>query len=255
LIEVRVKVCGLTEVDNALACARAGADWIGLNFHPSSPRSISVDRGADIVRALQGVAEPVGLFVNRPIPEVVEVAARIGLRTVQLHGDESPEYLRELEPITASRGLKILRAFRLSDPASVDRMIAFLDRAEELGCPPYAILVDALVPGQAGGTGRSIPLEILDRLPDHPRLILAGGLDSSNVADRVALVRPWMVDVASGVESSPGVKDVGKVSAFVVAVKEGAARERTSSKSAPVDPDAEASLPPLSSWEREPEKI
>jgi phosphoribosylanthranilate isomerase len=248
LIDVLVKVCGLTEVDNALACARAGADWIGLNFHPASPRSISVDRGAQIVSALQGVAEPVGLFVDRPILEVVEVADRIGLRTIQLHGDETPEYLFELRSISASRQLKILRAFRLGDAASVDRMIAHLDRAEELGCAPYGILVDAHVPGQAGGTGRSIPPEILERLPAHPRLILAGGLDPSNVAERVAIVRPWMVDVASGVESSPGVKDLGKVSAFVAAVKEGANREQSSSKGAPSESDA--SLPPLSSWER-----
>ena len=228
MIEVRVKICGLTEVDQALACASAGADWIGLNFHPASPRSISVDRGAEIVAALAGLAEPVGLFVNRPIQEVVEVAAKTGLRTIQFHGDESPEYLRELEPITASRNLKIIRAFRLGDAASVDRMIAYLDRAEELGCSPYGILVDAHVPGQAGGTGRSITREVLDRLLDHPRLILAGGLDPSNVADRVAIVRPWMVDIASGVESSPGVKDLGKVAAFVAAVKAGASRHRTS---------------------------
>jgi phosphoribosylanthranilate isomerase len=216
-VPVLVKVCGLRDVRNALGCAQSGADWIGLNFHPASPRSISVERGAEIADALQGSAEPVGLFVNRPIQEVVEVAASVGLRTIQLHGDESPEYLGELKLIAASRNLKIIRAFRLGDPASVDRMIAYLDRTEELACPPYGILIDAYVPGQAGGTGQSIPPEILDRLPDHPRLILAGGLDPSNVADRVALVRPWMVDVASGVESSPGMKDVAKVAAFVAA--------------------------------------
>ena len=218
MIEVRVKVCGLTEVANALACATVGADWIGLNFHPASPRSISVDRGAEIARALAGKAEPVGLFVDRPIAEVVAIAARVGLRTIQLHGDESPEYLRELTAAFPDPP-QVIRAFRLADVDSVGRMLAFLDRAEDLGCPPFAILVDAHLPGQAGGTGRSIPPEILDRLPDHPRLILAGGLDPWNVAERVALVHPWMVDVASGVESSPGIKDPAKVSAFVARAK------------------------------------
>jgi phosphoribosylanthranilate isomerase len=217
---VKVKVCGLTDVANALACAEAGADWIGLNFHPASPRSISVGRGAEIVEALLalGKGNPVGLFVNRPFHEVVETILYVGsMETIQLHGDEPPEYLLDLKNFKPP--LKAIRAFRLSDAASLGRMIAYLDRADKLGCPPHAILVDAHIPGQAGGTGQSIPPEILDRLPNHPRLILAGGLDPSNVAERVALVRPWMVDVASGVESAPGVKDLAKVSAFVSAAR------------------------------------
>jgi phosphoribosylanthranilate isomerase len=215
---VKVKVCGLTEVVNALACAEAGADWIGLNFHPASPRSISVGRGAEIAEALDGKANPVGLFVDRPFDEVVETIRKIGpMDTIQLHGDEPPEYL--LDCLNFSPTLRVIRAFRLSDVGSVDRMLTYLDRADQLGCPPHAILVDAHVPGRPGGTGRSIPHEILDRLPDHPHLILAGGLTPENVAERMALVRPWMVDVASGVESSPGVKDVAKVSAFVVATR------------------------------------
>jgi phosphoribosylanthranilate isomerase len=214
LIEVRVKVCGLTEVANALACAAAGADWIGLNFHPHSPRSIPLDRGAEIASALSGKAEPVGLFVDRPVGEVVHTSARVGLRTIQLHGIEPPEYLRELADASTGSA-RIVRAFRLSDLDSVDRMLAYLDRADRLGCSPFAILVDAHVPGLAGGTGRLLSGDLLERLPAHPRLILAGGLTPDNVADRVARVRPWMVDVASGVESSPGVKDPSRVSAFV----------------------------------------
>lgn len=217
--EVLVKVCGLTEVGNALACVGAGADWIGLNFHPASPRSITVGRGAEIALALRGLAEPIGLFLDRPPGEVADVAARLDLRAVQFHGDESPEYLLEFAGLVAATGLKVVKAFRLGDAASVDRMVAYLGRAEDFGCPPDAILVDAHVPGQAGGTGRSIPLEVLEQLPGHPRLILAGGLHPANVADRVASVRPWMVDVASGVESSPGVKDVARVVAFVAAAR------------------------------------
>ncbi len=227
---VKVKICGLTEVANARACAEAGADWIGLNFHPASPRSISVERGAEIAAALHGKANPVGLFVNRPFDEVAETILAVGsMDTIQLHGDEPPEYL--LDCAKFKLRLRVVRAFRLSDAASVDRMIAYLARAEQLGCPPHAILVDAHVPGKPGGTGRSIPREILDRLPAHPRLILAGGLTPENVAERVALVRPWMVDVASGVESSPGVKDLARVSDFVAAVIVGASQLRDGERS------------------------
>ncbi len=218
---VKVKVCGLTDVQNALACAQAGADWIGLNFHPASPRSITIERGAQIsALARSTTVQPVGLFVNRPVAEVVEVVHQVKLALVQLHGDETPEYLSELaeawlDPVP----FRVVRAFRLSDLASVDRMAADLDRAERLGCPPYAILVDAHVPGQPGGTGQTIALDLLEQLPPHPRLILAGGLTPENVAGYVERVRPWMVDVASGVESSPGLKDLRKVKAFVEAVK------------------------------------
>jgi phosphoribosylanthranilate isomerase len=222
LIEVRVKICGLTDVANALACASAGADWIGLNFHPASPRSISVDRGAEIVCALndQGIAHPIGLFVNRPVAEVCAISLRVGLRTLQLHGDESAEYLRELSDAWTGQDLpRVVWAFRLAGLASVDQMIANLDRAETLGCSPYAILVDAHVPGQPGGTGRTIATELLEKLPPHPRLIMAGGLTPGNVTDLIRRVRSWMVDVASGVESSPGVKDLAKVTAFFEAIR------------------------------------
>ena len=213
-----VKVCGLTEVANALACAEAGADWIGLNFHPASPRSISGERGAEIAEALLnlGKGNPVGLFVDRPFQDLADTLIDVGfMDTIQLHGDEPPEYLLDC----ARFKLRVVKAFRLSDAASVDRMATYLDRADRLGCPPHAILVDAHVAGQPGGTGHSIAFDILAHLPNHPRLILAGGLTPENVAERVALVRPWMVDVASGVESSPGVKDLAKVAAFVAAIR------------------------------------
>ena len=223
--EVLVKVCGVRSAGQARACALAGADWIGLNFHPGSPRSIDLDRAEGIAEYLRSanVATPVGLFVDRPARDVVEVVERVGLTLVQIHGDEPPEYLEQLVGLAGGPAFQVIRAFRLDGIAAVDRMIVHLDRAERLGCPPFAILVDAHVPGQAGGTGRMLARSILDRLPEHPRLILAGGLDPTNVAERVAFLHPWMVDVASGVESSPGVKDVAKVAAFVAAARRGAA--------------------------------
>jgi phosphoribosylanthranilate isomerase len=212
---LRVKVCGLTTPGDALAAASAGADWIGLNFHPPSPRYVSLETAAGIVSALPATTEAVGVFVDRPPTEVAEVAARVGLRIVQLHGDEPVEDLPRLS------GLTIVRAFRLPDVEAIARMESYLQRAEQLGRAPDAVLVDAYVPGQAGGTGRTIGDDLLDRLPPLPRLILAGGLSPANVAERVARVRPWMVDVAGGVESSPGRKDPALVAAFIAAARAG----------------------------------
>jgi phosphoribosylanthranilate isomerase len=219
-VPVKVKVCGLTQVDNALACAEAGADWIGLNFHPASPRSISVERGAEIASALvdQGKAIPIGLFVNLEFEVMRRIAHQeVGVFTVQLHGDEDVDYLKRCSSYKPC--VQVVRAFRLSDRKSIEAMQAYLDEAKARWCSPHAILVDAHVSGQPGGTGQTIAMDLLDQLPPHPRLILAGGLTPENVAEAVARVRPWMVDVASGVESSPGLKDLTKVAAFVRAAK------------------------------------
>jgi phosphoribosylanthranilate isomerase len=210
---LRVKVCGLTCVADALSCARAGADWLGLNFHPPSPRRVAVETAAEIIKALPEGCEAVGLFVDRPPGEVAATAFALGLRIVQLHGDEPPE------DIVALGHLTVVRAFRLGDEAAVERMADYLERARTLGRSPDAVLVDAYVPGQAGGTGHAIAGYLLDALPLLPRLILAGGLTPENVAGRVARVRPWMVDVASGVESSPGRKDPGRVAQFIRAAR------------------------------------
>jgi phosphoribosylanthranilate isomerase len=211
---VGIKVCGLTSTADALACVSAGADWIGLNFHPSSPRRIDPSLAAEIIASLPPHAEAVGLFVNRPPQDVGALADRLGLGIVQLHGEEPPEDL------VALGHLRIIRAFRLGDAESVVRMTSYLRRADELGRSPDAVLIDAYVAGQAGGTGQSIATDILARVPALSRLILAGGLTAENVAERVARVRPWMVDVASGVESEPGRKDLDRVRAFVRAVEE-----------------------------------
>ena len=212
---VRVKVCGVTNVAAALAIARAGADWIGLNFHPGSPRRVDPAIAAAIVAALPPTTRAVALFVDRPPDEVAAVAARIGARIVQLHGDEPPDDLLALP------GLEVVRAFRLADAAAIGRMIAHIDRAAKLGRAPDAVLVDAYVAGRPGGTGHSIPDDVLGALPRTSRLILAGGLTPENVADRIARVRPWMVDVAGGVESAPGRKDFDRVNAFLRAVRGG----------------------------------
>ena len=208
-----VKVCGVTTVADGLATAAAGADWIGLNFHLGSKRRVSEFEAAAIVAALPPTVEAVGLFVDRPPAEVAAVAARVGLRIVQLHGSEVPEDLLALDH------LQLIRAFRLADASSLAAMESYLRRAESLGRPPDFVLIDAYVSGQPGGTGRTIAVDVLDKLPPLPRLILAGGLTPENVGHRVARVRPWMVDVAGGVEIAPGRKDAGRVAAFVRAAR------------------------------------
>lgn len=213
LPDVRVKICGLTCVEDAIACAESGADWIGLNFHRPSPRCITAEVAAEILSVLPDRVTAVGVFVDRPPAEVAGIADRLGLGVVQLHGQEP------LEDLAALRGLRVIRAFRLRTAEGWSHITDFLSRAEALGHPPEGVLVDAYVPGLPGGTGMVIDHSLLDARPPLPRLILAGGLTAENVGERIARARPWMVDVASGVESSPGRKDTAAVAAFIRAAR------------------------------------
>ncbi len=210
---VRVKICGLTRVNEAVACVRAGADLIGLNFHSGSARVVDLSRAREIIAAIPRPAQAVGLFVNRPADEVARIADQLGLVYLQLHGDEPPEDLRVLDRFS------IIRAFRLGTIADVRAMNRYLERARATGRSPDAVLVDAHVPGRAGGTATLVADDVLAENPPLPHLILAGGLTPENVAERVARAHPWMVDVASGVESSPGRKDPVKVAAFIQAAR------------------------------------
>jgi phosphoribosylanthranilate isomerase len=210
---VGVKICGVTCVDDALACAQAGVDWIGLNFHPSSPRFIPPDRADEILAALPPSLSAVGVFVDRRAAEVADLSHGLGLKIIQLHGNEPPEDLLALSH------LQVIRAFRLK--LASDWMVVndYLRQAGSNGRMPDAVLIDAYVADMPGGTGATVASEVLDAMPPLPRLILAGGLTPENVAAKVARVRPWMVDVAGGVESSPGRKDPAKVAAFVKAAR------------------------------------
>jgi phosphoribosylanthranilate isomerase len=211
-----VKVCGLTVPDEARDCLAAGVDWLGLNFHPPSPRSITVDRARAIVAALDHDPSEVavGLFVDRSPPEVAATCRAVGLVRVQLHGNEPPENLAELAEFF------LIRAFRLRDADSIRAMATHLERAERLGRLPDAVLIDAWSPAAFGGTGAMIDPLLLADLPPIPRLILAGGLTPENVADRSRVAKPWMVDLASGVESSPGRKDLARVRSLLSALRD-----------------------------------
>jgi phosphoribosylanthranilate isomerase len=208
---VWVKICGIRDESTARAVAAAGVSAIGLNFYPASPRCVDVATAARIVSVLPTAVEPIGVFVNATVHHVRDVAAECGLRTLQLHGDEPPELLAEL------REFRLIRAFRVGE-SGLGEVRAELARLQAMQVELLGCLIDARVPGVYGGTGATAPWEVLAaEWPSlgGPPLILAGGLTPQNVAQAIRTCRPWGVDVAGGVESAPGVKDLVQVRAFV----------------------------------------
>ncbi len=210
----RIKICGVTTSDDALAAIDAGADAIGLNFYPRSPRALTAEQAASISATIGGRAIKVGVFVNRPAHEIVKIAAECGLDMVQLHGDEPPAVVSVLAP------LGVLRAFRDSHDLAAAR--AYLDDCAARRALPRMVLFDGAAPGQFGGTGHTADWAALAGgaaamygLP----WVLAGGLHPGNVGAAMAATRPSAVDVASGVESRPGVKCREKMAEFVRAAR------------------------------------
>jgi len=194
---VFVKICGITTEEDALLAVALGADAIGFVFAPSS-RQVAVDRVHDIVRRLPPEVLTVGVFRNELPNRVVEIVQRAGLRAAQLHGDESAEQTREVR----SRVSLVIKAFAAGHPG--------LGRLDEYGSD--AVLIDSSSPG----SGEVFDWSLAEDVPlSGHRVILAGGLDAGNVADAIARVEPWGVDVSSGVEREPGVKDPVKLREFI----------------------------------------
>ena len=215
---IKVKICGITSVEDAVRAAELGADAVGLNFYAGSPRFVSLESAGKIVRALPPFVEPVGIFVNETMERIRETASNLGLRTFQWYGDEPAEF-GQSHAMEQTVPLRVIPAFTVRDEKSLRTIAASLDRYRTLDRFPAAILVDAHVPGSYGGTGQTLPWELLaDFRPGVP-LILAGGLTPDNVADAVRRVRPYAVDVASGVESRPGIKDSEKMRLFIERAK------------------------------------
>ncbi|TMK71750.1 MAG: phosphoribosylanthranilate isomerase [Actinobacteria bacterium] len=199
---MRVKFCGITRTEDALEAARLGAWAIGLNHWPDSPRYCEPDAAVEISAALKRELEVVGVFVNPTLDELAVAAENESLTMLQLHGGEGAAFCREAARRT---GCKIIKAIRVRSRADV--------RAAEAYRTDFHLL-DAHRPAAPGGTGESFDWELLvDRQSDVP-LILAGGLNPDNVDEAVATVRPFAVDVASGVESEPGIKDHELMAAF-----------------------------------------
>jgi phosphoribosylanthranilate isomerase len=206
-----VKICGVTCVADALAAAESGADAVGLNFFARSPRRIDEATARIILDALPASVMPVMLAVNESWDAMLALVERLpGIRRVQAHH-------AELTP--PPRSCSWMAAFAVKDSSSLRGIEEFLGRCRQENALPDALLVDAHVPGSFGGTGQVAPWEVLAGFDPGVPLVLAGGLTPDNVGEAIRRVRPWMVDVASGVESAPGRKDVDKVKRFIDAVR------------------------------------
>ncbi|HEY8091715.1 MAG TPA: phosphoribosylanthranilate isomerase [Polyangiaceae bacterium] len=199
----RVKVCGVMTVAEAVECVALGVDAVGVNLVEGSPRRVGEERAAEIARAVGGRTLVVAVVAGLDVEEARGVVARTGVGCLQLHGDEPASVVEALLP-------HAYKAVRIEGQEDV---------VAAAGMPGEYVLVDAKVRGQLGGTGHVFEWGLVRALARARKLVLAGGLTPENVAEAVRQVRPWCVDVASGVESAPGVKDMGKVRAFVAAAK------------------------------------
>jgi phosphoribosylanthranilate isomerase len=217
----KIKICGVTNAHDAAMAVNAGADGVGINFYPPSPRFVAVDGPHAELFGLQlaGNGVKVGVFVNASVHEMTDTAARAALDCIQLHGDEPADLLAQLPS-----HLSIIKAYRCG-PNGLAPLAEYLDACRQHGRVPNAVLIDAETnaANEYGGTGRVAHWKQISR--DRERLgavplVLAGGLTPDNVADAIAAVRPDGVDVASGVESAPGQKDPRLVERFVAAARD-----------------------------------
>jgi phosphoribosylanthranilate isomerase len=201
---IRVKICGVTGVADAVRAAELGASAIGLVFWPASPRCVDVDAARDIVRVLPPFVSAVGVFVNQ-VDEARDIAARVGLAAVQFHGEETDEECRRFP-------LPVIKAVTIPDGNT--RCAPGFENV----APNVTLLLDAHDPVKRGGTGRTIDWSIAARIARTRRVILSGGLHAGNVRDAVRTVAPYAIDVSSGVESAPGKKDPVKLKELFAAL-------------------------------------
>ena len=204
-MSVRIKICGITRVEDALAAVEAGADALGFMFYPPSKRNITAAAARSIIDALPPFVSRVGVFVDASEDQVRSIALETGIDTLQLHGSETPEFCRRLHPYA------VIKAFRVRGPESLSELAPYRE---------FSWLLDSYSTGALGGTGKTFDWELAaSAVKAGGRVVLAGGLSSINVAEAIRAVRPWAVDVSSGVESAPGRKDPGLLSEFVKAAR------------------------------------
>lgn len=203
--DIFVKICGITNLDDAGHAHRAGADAIGFNFYPASPRYLVPERAAAIGAAISRNVLKVGVFVNSPLDEIGRIAEEAGLDAVQLHGNETDESINRLRELLPAN-MQIIKAVQST-----------LDHQSGAN----ALLIDAAGP-EFGGSGRRADWNVARKLVDDGMIVyLAGGLDAGNVREAIRRVRPFAVDACSRLERRPGIKDPRKVAAFIMAAKEG----------------------------------
>ncbi len=204
MTQTRVKICGITSIEDGLAAAQAGTDAIGLVFYGKSPRKVGLEQARAIAAALPPFVTTVALFVDPTAAEVKAAIEAVQPDLLQFHGDESPEFCR-------SFGRPYLKAVRVKPGLDLLQYAARFSEARGL-------LLDAYVDGEAGGTGQRFDWDLIPH--DLPKpVVLAGGLAPGNVAEAIRQVRPWAVDVSSGVEAAKGIKDAARIAAFVNEVK------------------------------------
>jgi phosphoribosylanthranilate isomerase len=201
---VRIKICGITNLADALLVAALGADALGFIFYPKSPRKVDPEVARAIIAQLPPFVAAVGVFVDEEAARVRDLAARVGLDWVQLHGQESPEYCRSL-------GRHVIKGFRIQDEGSLGRLAGYQGAAR-------ALILDTYKKGQVGGTGEIFDWHLARKAKQYGPIILAGGLDAENVAQAIATAQPDAVDAASGTEAAPGKKDPARLRAFFKAV-------------------------------------
>ncbi len=194
---VKVKICGITNLQDAYDAIDLGADCLGFNFYRKSPRYIEPAKAKPIIEALPPLISLVGIFVDEYSPErLMTISHAVGISTVQLHGSESPEYVKKIS------GLRVIKAFRVDTAFDVKRFSEY---------SPSAYLLDAYDADQAGGTGKTFSWDIAVSGKAYGRVILAGGLNAENIYQAIRTVEPYAVDVCSGVEGQPGKKDIEKM--------------------------------------------
>jgi phosphoribosylanthranilate isomerase len=200
----RIKICGITNLEDARLAAELGAQALGFIFYPKSPRSIKPEAARQIIAQLPPLVLSVGVFVNEAAALVLEVAEMVRLDWVQLHGEEPPEYCRFLYR-------NVMKAIRVQDQSSLEQMQRYQGSVR-------AFLLDTHTSGQKGGTGESFDWSLAKQAQEYGPVVLAGGLRPENVATAIQEASPWAVDVASGVEAAPGKKDPARLRAFFQAV-------------------------------------
>jgi phosphoribosylanthranilate isomerase len=203
-----VKICGITNLDDAHLASELGAAAIGLNFVPASPRYIEMAKARNVVDNVENAPNWIGVFVNEPLDNLLNIAERVGLNGVQLHGDETPKYAEKLKSLS---GLTVIKAFRVTD--DFDSSITVEYKVD-------GILLDGYSDSIYGGTGKKFDWEIAKALAtSNDRIYLAGGIGAGNVRDAVNFVNPFAVDVCSGVERERGRKDPQKMKDLFAALR------------------------------------
>jgi phosphoribosylanthranilate isomerase len=202
---VKIKICGITNLEDALLAAELGADALGFIFYPKSPRYVAPETAQRIMAQLPPFVTSVGVFVDEEASQVRELAARAGLDWIQVHGQESPDYCRSL-------GRRVIKGFRIKDGGSLAELEPYRGAIQ-------AYLLDTYKTGQVGGTGETFDWELAREAKKYGQIILAGGLTPENVTQALSVAQPHAVDTASGTEAAPGKKDPARLRRFFAAVR------------------------------------